>query len=120
MNLSNATLTQVSVHLVGNKGNGEEFIVSKHPVELSENDLYTLKDSFLSKFSLDMDRYSFFNATSLNYNEVYNFCLDTLAESNTFHANSVNIAKHLYESSTHPKIKAGDLYVCYFEHLRLL
>ncbi len=116
MNLSNATLTQVSVHLVGNKGNGEEFFVSKQPVELSENDLYTLKDSFLSKFSLDMDRYSFFNATSLNYNEVYNFCLDTLAESNTFHANSVNIAKHLYESSTHPKIKAGDLYVCYFEH----
>jgi len=107
------------VHLVGNKGNGEEFIVSRKPVELSENDRYTLKDAFLSKFSLERDRYSFHHPSSLNYNEVYNYCLETLADSDTFHQNTINIAKHLFESSTHPKISSGDLYVCYFEHCRV-
>ncbi len=114
MNLSNATLKHVSVHLVGNKGNGQDFVASKKPLELDENDKYILKDSFLAKFSYDLDRYSFYHPSSLDYNQVYNYCLEILAEENTFHKNSVNIARHLFESSVHPKIKEGELYVCHF------
>jgi hypothetical protein len=114
MNLGNAILKHASVHLVGNKGNGQDFVSSKKPLQLSENDGYILKDSFLAKFSFDLDKYSFHHPSSLDYNEVYNYVLESLAEEKTFHKNSVNIAKHLYESSTHPKIKEGELYVCYF------
>ncbi len=119
MDLSNATLKHVSLHLVGNKGNGEEFISSRKPIQMSENDAYILKDSFLGKFTDEKDKYSFHHPSSLDYNEVYNYCLEALAEEKTFHKNSVNIAKHLYESSTHPKIKAGELYVCHFEQCRV-
>src|SRR4051812_31112943 len=102
MNLGNATLKQASVHLVGNKGNGQDFVASKKPLVLSEDDRYILKDSFLGKFSYDLDRYSFHHPASLDYNQVYNYCLEALADEGTFHKNSVNIAKHLYESSVHP------------------
>jgi len=116
MNLSEAVLQKVSVHYIGNKGNGQDLVTSKKPLKLADDDLRIIKDSFLAKFSSELDRYSFHHLSSLDYNEVYNYCLETLAESATFHKNSVNIAKHLYESTTHPKIKTGELYVCYYEN----
>jgi hypothetical protein len=33
----------------------------------------------------------------------------------TLHEQSVNLAKHLYEQSNHPKIKGGEFYVVYFK-----
>ncbi len=116
MNLSEAILQKVSVHYIGNKGNGQDLVISKKPLKLADDDLRIIKDSFLAKFSAELDRYSFYHLSSLDYNEVYNYCLETLAEGATFHKNSVNIAKHLYESTTHPKIKTGELYVCYYEN----
>lgn len=116
MNLSEAVLQKVSVHFIGNKGNGQEFISSKKQLKLDEKDRRILKDSFLGKFNLESDKYSFHHLSSLDYNEVYNYCLETLAEGATFQKNSVNIAKHLYESTMHPKIKDGDLYICYYEN----
>ena len=116
MNLSDAILQKVSVHYVGNKGNGQELVTSKKSLKLTDDDLCIIKDSFLAKFNPELDKYSFHHLSSLDYNEVYNYCLETLAESATFHKNSVNIAKHLYESTTHAKIKTGELYVCYYEN----
>ncbi len=116
MNLSEAVLQKVSVHFIGNKGNGQDFISSKKQLKLDEKDRRILKDSFLGKFNLESDKYSFHHLSSLDYNEVYNYCLETLAEGATFQKNSVNIAKHLYESTMHPKIKDGDLYICYYEN----
>jgi hypothetical protein len=38
---------------------------------------------------------------------------------NTFHKNTQQIAKHLYDISNHPKIKSGELYLCYFTGLQI-
>lgn len=116
MDLNTATLKQVSVHIVGNKGNGGELVTSRKPMTVNEKEAFILRDAFLGKFSYDLERYSFYHPSSLDYNEVYNYCLEALAEDKVFHKNSVNIAKHLYESTTHPKIKEGELYVCLFEN----
>ena len=119
MNLSNAVLQKVSVHYIGNKGNGQELINSKKTLDIPAGDKQVIKDSFLGNFNLESDKYAFHHPSSLNYNEVYNYCLECLAEGEAFHANSVNISKHLFESTTHPKIKAGELYVCYFENCEI-
>jgi hypothetical protein len=114
MDLSEAILQKASVHYIGNKGNGDELVTSKNTLSLSEEDKRTIKNGFLDKFSLEKDLYAFHHLSSLNYNEVYNYCLEMLAEDTTFLTHSVNIAKHLYESTMHPKIKPGELYICYF------
>lgn len=119
MNLSDAILKMVSVHVVGNKGTGGELITSKAPLEISEEDKRKIKEPFLSRFTAEAEKYRFHHLASLDYNEVYNYCLQLLAETNTFHEQSVNIAKHLFESSTHPKIKPGELYICLFENCLL-
>ena len=116
MNLSEATLQKISVHYIGNKGLGQELITSKQVVPLADNERRKMCGSFLGKFNLETERYAFHHLSSLDYNEVYNFCLESLAEGETFHDNSVKMARHLYESTTHPKIKPGELYVCYYEN----
>ncbi len=114
MNFNDAVLKTVSAHYIGNKGNGQDVLTSKHPFSLTADELQIIKDAFIGRFNLESDKYSFSHGAALSYNEVYNFCLESLAEEDTFHKNSVNIAKHLYENTTHPKVKPGDLYVCYF------
>ncbi len=116
MSFIEAVLQKVSVHYIGNKGNGQELATSKKPLNLGDDDKEIIKNAFLGNFNLESDKYAFHHLSSLDYNEVYNYCLETLAEGATFQQNAVNIAKHLYESTTHPKIKAGELYVCYFEN----
>ena len=116
ISFSEAAVRKVSVHVVGNKGNGEDLVTSKKPLKLEQDELLIIKDAFLAKFNLESEKYKFTHLSSLDYNEVYNYCLETLAEGATFQKNSVNIAKHLYESTMHPKIKTGELYVCYYEN----
>ena len=116
MNFSEAVLQKVSVHYIGNKGSGQELTTSKKPLVLGDDDRSIIKTAFLGNFNLESDKYAFHHLSSLDYNEVYNYCLEMLAEGVTFHKNSVNIARHLYESTTHPKIKAGELYVCNYEN----
>ncbi len=116
MDLSESVLVQVSAHRVGNKGNGAELVTSKESLPVTKRELELLKTPFLSKFADDKSVYSFSHAASLEYNEIYNFCLESFAGDIDFHENSVRIARHLYESTTHPKIKDGDLYLCLYDN----
>ena len=116
MDLSDSILIRVSVHFVGNKGNGAEIAVSKEPLEIAKKDLDRLKGPFLSRFTDELSKYAFAHPSSLNFNEVYNYCLECFADTETFHENTVKIARHLYESTVHPKIKDGELYICLFEN----
>ena len=114
--LADAVLTKVSVHFVGNNGTGGELVLSKKPLALSKEDKMVIKNSFLAKFTSELEQYSFTHPSSLDFNEVYKYCLETLAETSTFHKNSANMARHLHASTLHPKIKEGELYVCYYEN----
>lgn len=116
MDLSNARLTALSVHFVGNKSVGDDILHSARPIAFEERECIILGNALLGRFNTDMNRYVFSNTVSLDYNPVYNFCLETLAEPADLHKNGINIAKHLHESATHPKIKAGDVYICHFEN----
>lgn len=116
MNFSNASLKSISVHFVGNKTFQQNIFLSKKSLKLDEPISNKLKDYFLNRFVDVYDQYKFSHPSSLKYNEVFNFISDVFSEETILHAASLNIAKHLYESSVHPKIKQGELYVCLFEN----
>jgi hypothetical protein len=116
MDLSDSALVKVSVHYVGNKGNGDELVLSQKPLQLSDHDKLLMREPFLSKFEDGLNKYAFTHATALDYHEMYNFCLGIFADTETFHANTANIAKHLHENTVHPKIKAGELYICLYDN----
>lgn len=107
------------VHKVGNKLKDEGIVISKNNVlEMTSTLKEILLKYFLSSFKNET-YFKFSHETDLFLNEVYYYVSDIFKEKENFYNNSVNILKHLYENSTHPKIKSGELYVVYFSNCYL-
>lgn len=117
INFKAASLRKLVVHYVGNKNNSDAFILSENALELGEEQLSIISESFLHKFNSLFEWYSFAHPSSLQYNEVYNYVTGIFNKSDALEEASAQIARHLYEHSVHPKVKGGELYVAYFEGL---
>src|SRR5438270_9872811 len=117
MDLKNTSLRKLILHYVGSKNNLDPVYLSTEALNLEEETLQIIQDSFLDKFKNNHEYYSFHHTSSLQFNEVYNFCKQLFDDHNQFEELSASIARHLYEQSTHPKVKGGELYVAYFEGL---
>ncbi len=113
----NAEIKNIAVHKVGNKLTDDGIHFSKAPVQFE--DAYTpsvLLKYFISSFNIN-ELYRFAHTTDLSLNEVYTYAAKIFDKPELLHQQSVEIAKHLYEQSVHPKITAGELCVCYFTGL---
>ena len=106
-------LSSMSIHRIGSKANQEGIELSNHPVAFDDELSEMLKAFFLTAFKED-ERYSFCHTTSLELNAVYSYVSAIFENRVSFHEQSSNLAKYLYERSGHPNIKSGDFYVCYF------
>ena len=113
-------IKKISLHQVGNKTNGEVLHISKTPIDNTDDKLQALlKQFFLHPFA-NPEFYAFtFTNEDVSLNPVYTFASDVFESSRKFHGASVNIAKHLYELSLHPQIKAGDLFVAHITNVKL-
>jgi hypothetical protein len=107
------------VHHVGNKNNGEELFLSKASHDTNDQRLHELLlKYFLSPFA-SPEYYSFtFSNDDFNLNPVYVFAKEIFEHPQSFPKKSKEIAKHLYENSLHPQIKAGDLFVVRFREVQ--
>ncbi|MDB5228846.1 MAG: hypothetical protein JWN78_3039 [Bacteroidota bacterium] len=119
IDFTNVQLEQIAIHQVGNKLRDEGLIVSSENVDVEDSNTrnYLLK-YFLSPFD-NNEIYNFTHPSELNLNEIYFFARKIFSKPDSFFENSVEIAKHLYEKSTHPKINAGELCICYFKKCSL-
>ncbi len=116
-NLKSAVLRHLMVHYVGSKNNLEPLYISEAALEMSDETLQAIGDSFLARFGNAAEYHSFQHAHSLAFNEVYSFVTGTFLNTEHFEKAGGAIARHLYESSTHPKVKGGELYIAFFEGL---
>lgn len=108
------TLNGLCIHKVGNKSNEDSIIFSKRPLSPTKDVRKLLLSYFFSSFKSN-EYYTFFHKTDLSYNEAYSYVSKIFDNEETIYENSVNLAEHLYEQSTHSKIKAGEFYVVYFK-----
>lgn len=117
MNPGSTVLQKLIIHYVGSKNNLDPVYLSSNALELDDETVRILQDSFLSRFRNIQEQYSFHHPSSLQFNEVYQYASQLFDEEGSFEEISASIARHLYEQSTHPKVKGGELYVAYFEGL---
>ena len=117
VNFKTASLKKLMVHYVGSKNNLDPLHISDSALGLDDETLEILSNAFLQKFNTIFEYYRFQHPSSLQFNEVYNYAAKLFLEKDGFEEQSGNIARHLYESSTHPKVKGGELYVALFEGL---
>lgn len=115
---SQSHLEQVSVHVIGNRGLQQPLDLSEEPLDIRNEKIHrSLLQYFLSNFT-SPEFYSFtFSNDDISLNALYTFAQNIFSDPDTLHENSVNIAKHLYEASQHPNIKAGDLYVAHISDI---
>jgi hypothetical protein len=106
----------IFIHQVGNKLRDEGLKISSNVISFADDDTesYLLK-YFLSPFN-DNEVYNFSHPSELNLNEIYVFVKRLFASPKSLYQSSIDISKHLYENSTHPKISGGELCICYFEN----
>ncbi|MDR1793587.1 MAG: nucleoid-associated protein [Bacteroidales bacterium] len=112
-NFINSKITNISLHSVGNKSAEELLLLSKQNLNLADNVKEILNFYFTNAFKTE-EYFQFFHDTDLSLNEVYTYISEIFTNPETLLEQSVNLAKHLYEQSTHPKIKGGEFYTVYF------
>ncbi|MGV3656899.1 MAG: nucleoid-associated protein [Chitinophagaceae bacterium] len=117
VNFKSASLRKLIVHYVGSKNNLDPLHISPGALQLDDDTLELLSNGFLQKFNSIFEYYSFHHPSSLSFNELYAYASELFGERDRFEEVSGKMARHLYDSSTHPKVKGGELYVAYFEGL---
>ena len=108
-----SVIQNMALHYVGNKQAEDGVICSKSLLSTNDEMRDILHEYFLQVF-LAEEQYHFIHENDLKFNEVYSMVGDIFDDSSSLYLNSVKLAKHLYEKSDHPKIKAGEFYVVYF------
>ena len=116
-----ASLSELSIHKVGNKLSDEPLILSEQSSKVEDEVLSgLLMQYFVKPFEKQNEVFHFFHpAEDLNLNEVFHFAELIFQDPSTFHTCTQQIAKHLYDISNHPKIKSGELYLGYFTGLQI-
>jgi len=115
IDFSNSSLEKIIVHKVGNKSRSEEIRLSKSLLSINGNIKDLLSKYFLSPFKSN-EFYNFFHDTNISLNEVFNYVDKIFTAPQSMLEQSENLAKHLYEKTTHPKIKSGEFYIVYIKN----
>lgn len=106
----------IVVHKVGNKTREEGVNISNASFSPTGDLENILMNYFLSSFRSN-ELFNLFHENSLDLNMIYAIASYIFDDPETLFDQSINVANHLYSESIHPKIKAGELYVCYFENV---
>lgn len=118
MNIETASISAIAVHYSGNKIADEGIRQSRALLTTTPEVAALLQQYFLSPFK-SSEYYTFHHDSSLDLNEVYTYVTAIFENPESLYEQSVYLVKHLYESSNHPKIKPGELYVVYFNDYML-
>lgn len=110
-------ISKMVVHHIGNKakGDGVEFGGNLISIDDIEQDIKKL----ISKSFDITDLYHFYFESTVELNPIYTFVRTIFHDNKTFLQETKHIAKILYECSSHPKIKEGELSLFYLEGCEL-
>lgn len=113
--LSGTQVKNLSVHFAGSKLRDEGTKLSKAPLKLDDDNLTALlMKYFLAPFKTG-EYFHLQHESDPSLNVVHSSVARIFGDPGSFHDESANLAKHLYEQSTHPKIKGGELFVAHFK-----
>jgi hypothetical protein len=109
-----AIIDRLVLHKVGNKTADEGVQFSKMALQIDDNINQLLIKYFFSPFK-DEEYYHFYHDAGLELNEMYQYASNIFNSPDKLHEQSMHIARHVYNCSTHPKIKSGEFYVAYIQ-----
>lgn len=112
----NSALQALAMHIVGNKLKDDGLRKSRRLVDLDDSLRKVMVQYFMTSFTID-ERFCFSHHSGLNFNVVFQVVSKVFDEPDNLLRYSIQLAEHLYESSTHVNIKGGEFYVAYFHDI---
>jgi hypothetical protein len=129
---TNILLDKLATHHVGNRLLEEGIVLSERETERGQKTLdlrretldgrQQTEDYLVQYFTAAFkpgELYRFGHAAELGMNEIYTIARRMFANNGSFIADSQQIARLLYEQSSHPRIKGGELNVALFSDAML-
>ena len=115
---SKTTLEHLIIHKVGNDFDDSTIFLSEKELRIDDKDLKKLLVTFfLSSFK--PGAFYEFEMVDIDANKMFKFVSEIFANQLMFREQSNNIAQHLQESSKHPNIKQGELYIALFDNCKI-
>ena len=120
INLYSTQIESLSIHRIGNKSKSEGLFVSNDPYPLSDEITPLIKEFFFKPFREKEENYNRFDhETDLEFHTLFGIAQKVFENPGATHLLSEEIAKHLYDQSEHPHIKAGELYIAHLENVMI-
>jgi hypothetical protein len=105
------------LHFVGNKNNGDGVRFSDTLTNFKDIE-EPIKQLIENSFKTE-EIYQFYFQPDLELNPMYQFISSIFKEKESFIEQSQNAGRYLYDKSTHPQIKKGELCVVYFNNCQI-
>ncbi len=110
-------IQQCVIHRVGNKNNDEGVVLSDNATTLSPELKVTLIKYFLQSFEGKEEAWHFTHVDDVKYNEVSSYVSEVFNRADFINM-SKRIARLLYDCSSHPNIKGGELFVVQLSNVK--
>lgn len=115
IDFSNVALKKMAIHFVGNKGRDEGIYISKNIFTAFTGEVQeSFLQYFISPFRKLAEFYNFYHPAEIELNEVKSFARGLFNAEAAFEEISIKIANTLYDRSTHPNIRGGELFITLF------
>ena len=112
INFEDARISSLCIHHIGNHSENEGIRFSESVIEVED---YQTQDILLKYFFGNFKEPEFYNLTfstgDVTMNPIHKYAKELFADQNLLMSHSSHIAKILYNNSTHPNIKSGDLMI---------
>jgi len=114
-NFTEAEISHLIVHSVGNRNENGKLILSRHEINPIDEYLSAVLQAYFFK-PFKTEEYFCFDTENAENQEVAKAIKALFETPSEFVSHTSTIARHLYEVSSHPKIKSGEMYVVYFNN----
>ncbi len=104
----------IAIHRVGNKHRAERNFIAEGTSDLEVEIRAALLSFFLKPIKREDQRYRFELDERSGANAIRNAAAEVFIDPTTLYDQSVIILNHLYNQSTHPNIKSGEVFIAHF------
>ena len=112
-NIALGKIDKLIIHFIGNKNSGDGVKFAEELTNFSKVEEH-LNHLLISNFKAEELNHFYFDP-NLDLNPVYKFVSSLFSDQQSFIEESKNIGRYLYDKSTHPNIKGGELCIAYIK-----
>jgi hypothetical protein len=117
--ISDAKLTSLATHYIGNKASGESLNISRELVDIDNEETKAVLLQYFLTALQQAEGYNFWHPSDLALNEIKHYADLLFEKPKDILRHSISIARHLYDATDLPNIKSGELHIAYIKDVHV-